>query len=1106
MKATCSRPSLFCVAAASLALVAGLSARADSSYQGAVLGSGPLGYYRFAESAVSTVPYPLATNLGTLGAAANAADATALSESPLTKGVPGALADGADTAYRFPNPGANNNRLSIPWQAGLAYNGPFSIEFWAKPASTLFTSPGAMLKYWTSGTGCEDGNRYGWLIYQSDTDLNLGNGWQIRLYKGSGTTMAGIAQANMTITPGTWYHVVFVYTGSRVQMYVNGALKDDEAASGFKAPPFSAYPMSFGSRGYTGSTSYWEYGGDLDEIVYYTNVLSATDVANHYAAAATFTSAQYAAMILTNNPPGYWRLDESFNPPVAANLGSGGSAWNAGYRNWCTTTNDLQLVAPGYPGLETTNTTLLLATNKPGYVRIPAPNLTLTSATFECLLKRKGEQAPWAGVVFDRNGNSTCGLNFNGTYSAFGSVLGYYWNNSSSTFNFYSGLIPPDNQWVYAAVTISPSQAVMYMYDGTTWSGPSVNYVSHGPATFNAPILLGNDSGATGRFFNGQMDEVAIYTNALTEAQLHSHALTAFGGLAAPVIVSGPVLATTGDIFEGAAFTLTVDAYGAPPVGYQWLFSTDYSTWSPITGATNATFTKVSTVADTGYYAVLVSNTQGAVKSSDLGQVAYVLVNASDPPAITQDPQPAARSVYPGGNCTFTAMASGPALHYQWKHAGTNLPGATGASLTVINVDATKTGSYQLLVTNVTGSAPLSAPATLSLLALGANSYEANVVADGPESYWRLNETAGTTVLDSMGRHDGTCSGTVNLAQPGVLGGGDPDACMSFYGGYVSVPYSPDLNPTNFSVECWALLDSVPLPLLGTQFYCAVASRDGNYDSGGIRKGYNLYADGSDGNWDFWLGRGVAWEWAQGTPIQTNRWTHFVCTYDGLAGRIYVNGALIGEDYIALMPNLRQVFTIGTILDSGPYPWRGPIDEVAFYKTALSANRIGLHYQLGLYGTNSLPLFLTQPASRSVPAGSSVSFSPTLVGAMPMTYQWKLGGAALGSGTALNLSFASVDYTNAGQYTLAVTNSYGGTVSATATLVVTPPASVTNLVSRISRGASAPKLELIWPLGHTLYSTTDLAAPNWQPVSGASAPYYNVPVNPATPQMFFKIQ
>lgn len=53
----------------------------------------PAGYYRFSETGFTTVPYPIATNLGAVGPAGNGVDATSNPEPGITKGVAGALND-----------------------------------------------------------------------------------------------------------------------------------------------------------------------------------------------------------------------------------------------------------------------------------------------------------------------------------------------------------------------------------------------------------------------------------------------------------------------------------------------------------------------------------------------------------------------------------------------------------------------------------------------------------------------------------------------------------------------------------------------------------------------------------------------------------------------------------------------------------------------------------------------------------------------------------------------------------------------------------------------------------------------------------------------------
>jgi hypothetical protein len=264
---------------------------------------------------------------------------------------------------------------------------------------------------------------------------------------------------------------------------------------------------------------------------------------------------------------------------------------------------------------------------------------------------------------------------------------------------------------------------------------------------------------------------------------------------------------------------------------------------------------------------------------------------------------------------------------------------------------------------------------------------------------------------------------------------------------------------------------------------------------------------GTAKTWTFGVGGMTTWDIQYNTsPVQAvNTWVHLVGTFDGWQESLYMNGVLVGSTIGLGLPNERLPLYIGG--DNAAYgfgnPFVGMVDEVAYYKTVLSPSRIKLHYELGKYGTTG-PVFLQQPASQTVEFGAPVSFTPEVFGATPMTYQWKQNGANVAGGTDLVLSFTSVDYPNAGQYTLAVTNSSNGNVSAAATLVVTPPASVTNLTSRVSSTPAGVKLELIWPMGCALYYATNLTRSGWLPVSGATAPYYNVPINPATEQMYYK--
>ena len=84
--------------------------------------------------------------------------------------------------------------------------------------------------------------------------------------------------------------------------------------------------------------------------------------------------------------------------------------------------------------------------------------------------------------------------------------------------------------------------------------------------------------------------------------------------------------------------------------------------------------------------------------------------------APTMTTQPSGLTVNGGENATFTVAAAGaPPLSYQWQKDGTNLAGATTATLNLTNAQAADAGSYTVIVSNDSGSVT-SLPATLSVV------------------------------------------------------------------------------------------------------------------------------------------------------------------------------------------------------------------------------------------------------------------------------------------------------------------------------------------------------------------------------------------------------
>jgi len=87
------------------------------------------------------------------------------------------------------------------------------------------------------------------------------------------------------------------------------------------------------------------------------------------------------------------------------------------------------------------------------------------------------------------------------------------------------------------------------------------------------------------------------------------------------------------------------------------------------------------------------------------------------------------------------------------------------------------------------------------------------------------------------------------------------------------------------------------------------------------------------------------------------------------------------------------------------------------------------------------PSITSQPASQSLNAGQTATFSVVATGTAPMTYQWNKNGAAISGATSSTYTTpAETTADNNAQFTVAVSNTAGSATSNAAVLTVTNPA------------------------------------------------------------------
>ncbi|MEO6993833.1 MAG: immunoglobulin domain-containing protein [Lacunisphaera sp.] len=101
------------------------------------------------------------------------------------------------------------------------------------------------------------------------------------------------------------------------------------------------------------------------------------------------------------------------------------------------------------------------------------------------------------------------------------------------------------------------------------------------------------------------------------------------------------------------------------------------------------------------------------------------------------------------------------------------------------------------------------------------------------------------------------------------------------------------------------------------------------------------------------------------------------------------------------------------------------------------------------------PVIITQPQNQSAAAGSNVQFSVTASGLPTPTYQWYLNGIAFNGATASTLSFTSARSSDAGDYTVVISNALGSVTSSKATLTVSAAPATNSTVPASGNGGGS---------------------------------------------------
>ncbi len=420
----------------------------------------------------------------------------------------------------------------------------------------------------------------------------------------------------------------------------------------------------------------------------------------------------------------------------------------------------------------------------------------------------------------------------------------------------------------------------------------------------------------------------------------------------------------------------------------------------------------------------------------DRGWVDQVQFAPTIPPVITN--QPVSQTVDAGSTVSFSVAASGTTpLSYQWRWNGISLvdggsvSGSTTATLKLSNVQLAQAGNYSVVVTNAAATV-ISSNALLTVIP----AIPLPEALDTPGWSWTTSGSAAWAGQTNI-THD-----RVDAARSGAILDGQTTSLQTTINGPGTVTF-------------WWKVSSEP-------------SNDR----------LRLYVDGSEQarisgevDWQWQMStlsagsHACEWRYSKNSSVtagQDRGWVDQVQFTDGPLAPV-ITSQPVGQNVGA---GLTVTFTVGAG-GSAPltYQWRcngtnlvngGNVSgatsatleldnvqppQTGIY-TVVVSNAVGSVTSAdALLTVATAPAIVTQPASQTVGAGSTVTFNVGASGA-PLFYQWRLNGANLADGGSVSgattsaLTLSNVQSAQAGSYSVVVSNAQGRVTSSNALLTV----------------------------------------------------------------------
>ncbi len=389
-------------------------------------------------------------------------------------------------------------------------------------------------------------------------------------------------------------------------------------------------------------------------------------------------------------------------------------------------------------------------------------------------------------------------------------------------------------------------------------------------------------------------------------------------------------------------------------------------------------------------------------------------------PAIPGTPLATATNPVPAGTTlTLSVPVTGtPPFQYQWQKNGTNLTGATTATLLLTNVLISDAGGYAVQVGNL----------------LGTNTSPTLKVTVNPgmitAGYWPFNNPTNLGVdRGSLFNPLTAASGQPVYSPDGPFGGSvylDGNCTLTTLSGLF--PNGVPTNAAPYTVAVWAKTAS-GCPnnggIVGWGFNSASQANSFRLNGHFSLENY-WYAN------DFISGTGT-------NDPKDGQWHALAVTWDGTLQTMYVDGVSVGSQ-ASPPPNVQPAnFIVGKT--TADVNFNGWLANLLIASRALSPAEIAL-YQTGNW---SAPPGTVQPVAAPanvVAAGTTVSLSVPETGTPPFSYQWLRNGTNLPWGNTATLVLTNLAVADSGDYSVQVSNSAATVTSPAVTVSAIVPGSL----------------------------------------------------------------